>query len=228
MMSYKEWKMINESFGGNFTLGLKTPASVGITGSKMAEMGLHPDPDNEDPNLDDDHGGGDEGDLGSDTGLPNLDDMDLDALLGHDHGGGDDNDMDDDGDLDNDSDKDDDSKTRDGDDDGDEDDDAESDDSDGFEPKFMSSDLSSEVPMDPSLDYMKKDGHDKNCSCHMHKESDDFFSSLFNQARGEHGQKFNGGLKKEDFLLPPPAEENKEPGPGEVGYAPQGRLNHFA
>jgi hypothetical protein len=70
---YKAWKMINESFQGSYSLGVKTPRSLGFVGSKLAEMGFGPpdeeelDPDmldamgdeegNQDPDLDDEEGG---------------------------------------------------------------------------------------------------------------------------------------------------------------------------
>jgi len=72
---YKAWKMINESFQGSYSLGVKTPRSLGFVGSKLAEMGFGPpdeeelDPDmlgdeegNQDPGLEDEDGA-DFGDL---------------------------------------------------------------------------------------------------------------------------------------------------------------------
>jgi hypothetical protein len=97
MMSYKAWrtinqKLMNESALGTSTLGLKTPASLGITGSKLAEMGFPP-PEGED---DDDlmgHDDGTESDIDPDGdgdvdvpgAGPDLDpDQDADELHGMD------------------------------------------------------------------------------------------------------------------------------------------------
>lgn len=79
LTGYKAWKMINESFNGSYSLGVKTPRSLGMVGSKLSEMGFGPheeddldpetlamlggDEDNQDPDLGDDLEGDDlEGD----------------------------------------------------------------------------------------------------------------------------------------------------------------------
>lgn len=98
MMSYKAWrtinqKLINESALGTTTLGLRTPASLGITGSKLAEMGFPP-PEDEDDMMGHDDGtepdelgddaDGDGADVGGDDDLNGMDDPDMLALLGGD------------------------------------------------------------------------------------------------------------------------------------------------
>jgi hypothetical protein len=110
MMSYKAWrtinqKLMNESALGATTLGLKTPASLGITGSKLSEMGFPP-PEGEE---EDDLLGGEDADLDPDADgdvdvpgagpeldpdqdadeLAGMDDPDMLALLGGDEEGGD-------------------------------------------------------------------------------------------------------------------------------------------
>ena len=110
MISFKTWqtgKVISES-AGRFNLGLKTPRSIGISGSKLSEMGFPPKgdvpdeeesaDDNQDPNLGmDDLGDGlgcdDIGDApqedpdGSEYDLSDIDPHLL-ALLGIKLGGG--------------------------------------------------------------------------------------------------------------------------------------------
>ena len=43
MLSYKTYKLINENFGGPISLGIAPNRSLGLTGSKLSEMGVHPD-----------------------------------------------------------------------------------------------------------------------------------------------------------------------------------------
>lgn len=43
MISYKTYKLINESFASPMALGLAPVHSVGVAGSKLSEMGLRPD-----------------------------------------------------------------------------------------------------------------------------------------------------------------------------------------
>lgn len=94
MMSYKAWravnnKLMNESALGTTTLGLRTPASLGITGSKLAEMGFPP-PEGEEDELGDEFGGDDlEGGMeGEEEVAPEgMDDPDMLALLGGDEEG---------------------------------------------------------------------------------------------------------------------------------------------
>lgn len=101
MISFKAWQtgqIVNES-AGRFNLGLKTPRSIGVSGSKLSEMGFPPKgdvpeeeeeaDDNQDPNLDlgDDLGGDDIGNApnedpdGSEYDLSDIDPHLL-ALLG--------------------------------------------------------------------------------------------------------------------------------------------------
>lgn len=54
-----------------------------------------------------------------------------------------------------------------------------------------------------------------------HFESNDFIKSLTNQAKGNYNKKNSSGFS-EDFLITP---QEKDPKPGEVGFAPQGSLN---
>lgn len=42
MMTFREWQILHESFGGNFNLGLKTPQSLGAVGSRYSEGGFPP------------------------------------------------------------------------------------------------------------------------------------------------------------------------------------------
>lgn len=42
MMKFKEWQILHESLG-SYNLGLRTTRSIGVMGSKLAEMGLSPD-----------------------------------------------------------------------------------------------------------------------------------------------------------------------------------------
>ncbi len=41
MMTFREWQILSES-AGRFNLGVKTPRSIGVSGSKLAEMGFPP------------------------------------------------------------------------------------------------------------------------------------------------------------------------------------------
>ena len=59
MISYKTYKLINESLGGPMALGLSPRSSIGVAGSRLAEMGLRPDEiDSEEDEMD---GMGEEG-----------------------------------------------------------------------------------------------------------------------------------------------------------------------
>ena len=100
-------------------------------------------------------------------------------------------------------------------------------------------------PNDPAKDQRLKPGHSSNKymkftppsrsasefggSKFMHKEEsicdDDFFSSLTNQTKGPNRDKNKSGIA-EDILIAMdgPTEDSS---PGEVGFAPQGRLNQI-
>lgn len=70
----------------------------------------------------------------------------------------------------------------------------------------------------PDKQYMSKGGC---CNKYMKKEDADFMSSLMNQITGDTKKNHSSGLK-EDVLFA--MEQPKEPQPGEVGFAPQGRV----
>lgn len=72
---------------------------------------------------------------------------------------------------------------------------------------------------------MKKFMNKGCCNKNMKEESvkDDFLSSLTQQTQNPYKAKHSCGLS-EDLLI---AMQQKEPSPGEIGYAPQGRLNQI-
>jgi hypothetical protein len=97
MISYKTYKLINESLGGPMALGLTPRHSIGVAGSRLSEMGLRPDEiDQEEDEMD---GMGEEGpdsenapfpphDMGDEEGMEDEmgDDMgdDMDDEMGMD------------------------------------------------------------------------------------------------------------------------------------------------
>lgn len=85
MLSYKEWKLINEAYSGTYNLGVKSPKSF-VVGSKLEEMGFPKfmpkaapkgaDVDDDDADMDD-----------SEDGDMDDDDLDMDPNGVDDHSG---------------------------------------------------------------------------------------------------------------------------------------------
>jgi len=234
MLSYKNWKSLNESY--DHSLGLAVPQSLGIssnTGSTLEELLAERKKmkkkmlGNTDMGNEDDDETGD-GEMVEPTSLKDKlkdrgdDDMD-----------GDDDDMDDDDGDDH------------GDEHGDDDEDAHDDNEGGDEEDG----LDKANPLLSKIQMMKKKMKNKmkkKCSTGMKKkmkaeevevhsnEQNDFIQSISKMMSGGDGQtNWDGlGVRNEDQLLPyidpnTGYAMNKEPGPGEVGYAPQGKVGDF-
>lgn len=244
MISYQTYKLITES---SFALGIKSPSSIGIAGSRLQEMGFERD-DNPDM-LDGDMGDFPPEESGEEMGMgdPNMDDMDGGDMEGEsdpcpacNHDGS----------------KDEEACANDencraceacggtgwlpADDMGDDMDDEMGAELDGAEDDIeMGGDAEDDIEMggDPS---MKPQMFSRKYMCgqsgcgtnmkKMRKENtspdDDFFSSLRSQAKGNIGDKNTSGIA-EEILIAMDGQKQVEPGPGEVGFAPQVRMNQI-
>ena len=278
MLSYKNWKLLQESLHATSVLGVKPRQGV-VVGSKMAEMGMVPPPPGKPGNMkfmsdeddmddeefppiptddedmgdmpEDDMGDGEVGDDmpmddmgGGEDDMMGGNDMPMDDMGGGEDdmmggigvslgmGGGEDMPMDDEdmGDMPMDD-------MGDGEEEGDMPMDVDGDEN-GME---MDDDLGDD--MHPDFKAIMKDEKPKpepkknmaKCQpkhmdkCHMDKGQNegyaDFFRQLAVNSKGNVRQKFNSGLPKvmEDRLLGDIQDDN-EPGPGEVGFAPMGRV----
>lgn len=209
MLSYKQYKLLEESFAGNITLGLGRQPSVG--GGPINNLGFTSIKADE---------------LAETKRCSGKKKMDADA------------DMDDDGDeevsdeldikkkpmgkpADDVDDSDDDSE---GDDDGDEDDDDDGD-------EDMDNGEETDKMRPTATPFMKKNMK-KNMKKKMTKEEIEWVLSLKKMMEFNPNSKHWDGISKmtEDSLLPPSnpnagLDSNAEPQPGEVGYAPGGFSN---
>ena len=229
MISYKTFKLLNES---TIALGLGQKHSVGLVGSKLAEMGFGQDVGAEDPtgmegfppedpssDLGGDMGDEDMGDdMGDEQGEPcpacNAEGENEEGMEGCEVCGGL-------GWLP-----------------------PEGEGEEDMEPsdELTGTDDAGDMDQDPSLDdhgqkpmmfqkkFMKKSACGKCCNSYMHKEEaeeteDDFMNSLNNQMKNTFDKKNNSGLSEEILIAMGEKEATSdEPAPGQVGYAPQGKL----
>lgn len=223
--SYKQWKMVNESFGalGPINLGFGRPQSIGITGSQF-------EIDNPEGEELEEAKSGSKKSKKMDADIEITDEDPKNRLvkkLGNakkDIEKVDDEVEDDELDDSDDDDDDEDEELDDSDDDGDDIPDDEE-------------DKDPDITKRPMLMKKKmKKGMKKAMKKSMKKEDRDWWNSVHNMVLSEPESKSWDGFSriKEDALLPPvdsnkglgdaEPEMNANPGPGEVGYAPQTRF----
>ena len=222
MISYKEWKQINENLGYSFPIGTGTTQKIGELQNRWNEMGMMPT-----PKLGDDMGGDDMG--GDDMGMgmmPKKKKKPL-APMGDELGSGegdvepgDTADLDDMGDEDMDDELDSDDE---GDDMGDED----MGDEEGGEEEGMDEPM--DKPMGKPMMKKKPPMSAMMMKKKMKKEDREFFNNLKKQAGGTYFQLDEEGKwvpVTEDAVIAPtdPNKDIAEPQAGEVGFAPTGRL----
>ena len=240
-MKYTNWKLLTESFDGSFNLGIKKPNVVGglmgrhtdMEDEDMDDIDDMEDEDMDDEDMDDEDMDDEDMDDMDDEDMEDMDDEDMEDMDDEDMEDMDDEDMDDedmdDEDMDDMEDMDDedmdDMEDMDDEDMEDMDDeDMEDEDMDDMEDEvsFMNKDYCGKgmgveescCNKKMSKKFMKKDGTKKHQKC----ESDDFISSLISQMT-------NKKTVSEDSLFTPVEEPfNDEAKPGDVGFAPQGKI----
>ncbi len=252
MLSYKEWRDLNENIGGSITIGLGQQKKVGEIMSRWDEMGLMK------PMMKPMRAKkmfGDDGDAGAGMGgppmpmmkkkkpmpRPDMDDTGDEDNLDHDEDDidHDEDDLDhDENDLDNDEDQD-------TDDDQDQDDDT---DMGGEDNDDISGDVPQDMPPPKKKGLMDKTKSLVDGAKMMHKgaskmkksmkemtREEEILASIRSQAGSSKFVRDEDGdfiAVKEDAIIPP-SDPNaditteQEPGPGELGYSPVTRIGSF-